>query len=270
MSFPTDRIYKFTSFNEYSIAALADHSAWFSKIKNLNDPFEGFAVYSEANDENERITRCVNFAARSLENKLSHQQALDLVIQRYIEDKEKFIARIESEINNIKLHRQSFLDSICIYSTSVDIPSYPYPNYANMLMWSHYGDGFTGFCLQFSANEFFMSLKNGNSNITWGALNYVSTAPFIDVLNKDHNEYCKPILTKHEQWSYEGELRFISQKEGLHPYSPESLKSIYIGDKMPSEQRKTIMAIAKNCFPNVNVYIVKIHTNGYQVVAKKI
>ncbi len=33
MDFPTDRIYKFTSFNENSISALADSSVWFSKVR---------------------------------------------------------------------------------------------------------------------------------------------------------------------------------------------------------------------------------------------
>jgi hypothetical protein len=275
VDFPTNRIYKFSSFNEYSISALADRSAWFSKTKNLNDPFEGFFSLIEPLDEDKKLTLYIKYAAKCLKIKLSESEALDAAMQLYMEDKDVFTTKVESSIEEMKMQRKSFINNLCVFSTSVDIPSYPTPNYANMLMWSHYGNGFSGFCLQFSASDFYESLKekNSESNIAWSTLDYVDkpiTIDLFDYLVKDDVNYFKSIQVKHEQWSYEGELRFISKKEGLHQYSSNALESIYIGEKMPIGQQKVIFAIAKVVFPNTKVYIVKVHPSGYNVIAEAI
>ncbi|EGQ9294269.1 DUF2971 domain-containing protein [Vibrio vulnificus] len=165
MDFPTDRIYKFTSFNENSISALADSSVWFSKVRNLNDPFEGFVISSEPKDDDEKITRLIKFGAEFLKGQTTPELATEIAMKRYLSDGEAFIAKMTDAINELKIQRDAFFDSLCIYSTSVDIPEYPYPNYANMLMWSHYGNGFSGFCLQFSASKFYRSLKENNPKV---------------------------------------------------------------------------------------------------------
>ncbi|TQQ69973.1 DUF2971 domain-containing protein [Vibrio cholerae] len=273
VDFPTDRIYKFASFSENSISALADSSVWFSKVKNLNDPFEGFVIASEPKDDDEKITKLIKFGAESLKGQTTPEQAIEVATQRYLSDGESFIAKMTDAINELKVQRDAFFDSLCVFSTSVDMPEYPYPNYANMLMWSHYGNGFSGFCLQFSASKFYRSIKESNPKVAWSTVDYVSSPSkfeFVDYLNPDNIEYCRPILTKHEQWAYEGELRFLSRNEGLHRYSTDSLEAIFIGEKMPIGQQKVILAIAKVHFPNVKVLKVCIHPSGYNVVTEEI
>lgn len=275
MDFPTDRIYKFTAFSELSISALADQSAWFSSIKNLNDPFEGFSSYIEPKSESERITRCIKFAAKSLEEKLPANTAFDVATQKYLQEKNKFIKRIEDSIQDLIRQQKDFLESLCVYSTSVDIPSYPYPHVSNMLMWSHYGNGFSGFCMQFSAREFYNSLRylNKDRAIAWSTVNYASKAVEIDPLDYfdfENKEYGKSALTKHERWDYEGELRFLSKNGGLYRYSPESLQTLYIGSKMPQGQQKIMLAIVKAYFPSAKVKLVSIHPGGYQVFVEDI
>ncbi|WP_443088561.1 DUF2971 domain-containing protein [Vibrio cholerae] len=140
-------------------------------------------------------------------------------------------------------------------------------------MWSHYGNGFSGFCLQFSASKFYRSLKESNPKVAWSTVDYVSSPSkfeFVDYLNPDNIEYCRPILTKHEQWAYEGELRFLSRNEGLHRYSTDALEAIFIGEKMPIGQQKVILAIAKVHFPNTKVLKVCIHPSGYNVLTEEI
>jgi hypothetical protein len=47
-----------------------------------------------------------------------------------------------------------FLNSLSIHSMSFDLPDTT-EHYKNMLMWAHYAEGYTRFCLQFSATNFF-------------------------------------------------------------------------------------------------------------------
>ena len=272
MDFPTDRIYKFSSFNNNSISALASSSAWFSKLKTLNDPFEGFVTYIEPQNEDEKITQLIKLGAESLKADTNPQKAMEVAKQRYLADGDSFIKKMTEFAEELRARREAFFDTLCVFSTSIDIPEYLKPNYANMLMWSHYGHGFAGFCLQFSANKFYSSLKVENPEIVWGTVDYVAEAlklSVLDYLNQDNIEYCQPILTKHEQWSYEGELRFISNIEGLHQYSSEALEVIYVGENMPSGQQKVIKAIAKNYFPKAKVLKVSIHPSGYNVITEE-
>lgn len=273
MTFPTDRIYKFTSFSTNSVSALAEKSVWFSKTKNLNDPFENFTFFSEPKTEDEKITLYIKFAAECLKNNLDPEQALDFATKQYLTEKELFLERVEHSINELKEQRSSFLDSLCVFSTSVDIPQCPSPNYANMLMWSHYGQGFSGFCLRFSARKFYDSLQAISPQIGWSLVDYVSSPQSldaIDYLSQEKFDYYQPVLTKHEQWNYEFELRFLSTNEGLHRYSPEALEVIYIGEKMPLGQQKVLLAIANGYFPHVKVLKVCVDSSGYNVVTAEL
>ncbi|MCU8479064.1 DUF2971 domain-containing protein [Vibrio vulnificus] len=275
MGFPTDKIYKFSSFTEYSVSALAMSSVWFSRVQDLNDPFEGFVSYVEPQNHDEVITQCIRFAAKSLEEKLSKEAAFDLALKRYHQNPEHFISITEQLIKEAQESQKEYLNSLSIYSTSVDIPNYPSPHYANMLMWAHYGNGFSGYCLRFSASKFYESIieLNNDNKVTWCTINYVNKLHKVnplDFLGDAKFDYVKAILCKHEQWNYEGELRFISNSSGLHKYNPEALEAIYIGSKMPLGQRLVLIAIVKAYFLKAKIYEVKIDRTGYNVVADEI
>lgn len=273
MKFPSDRLYKFSSFNENSISALASSSVWFSNVSALNDPFEGFVTYDESLSEEKKVARAIRFAAECIKENTSPEQALELAMQGYLNGKDEFIERVDDSINTLLNKRKSFIESLCVLSMSADIPNYPYPHYANMLMWAHYGSGFSGFCLQFSAQRLYESLKQSQSTLAWSTVDYVDSPKNINILDclcQDSVKYCRPILTKHEQWSYEGELRFISRREGLHHYSPDALDAIYIGERMPEGKQRVLFAIVKAYFPKAKTFKVGIHQSGYKVVAEEV
>lgn len=57
MAFPTDKIYKFHSFNNNSITSLSSSKVWFSNLEQLNDPFEGAIEYIYPKTEDEKNIR---------------------------------------------------------------------------------------------------------------------------------------------------------------------------------------------------------------------
>ncbi|NMR26651.1 DUF2971 domain-containing protein [Pseudoalteromonas sp. NEC-BIFX-2020_015] len=276
MVFPTDRLYKFASFNENSLSALADQTVWFSDLDSLNDPFEVSVRYEVPKEECDKIVQYINAAAidRKKVLNISEAEALELANKTYQQDPKGFCEKFELAIEHVKNEHSDLLNSLNIFSTSLDLPD-DVPHSENILMWSHYGVGFTGFCLQFSASNFLNSTKelNPDSKIGYCKVDYVTESHVVnpvDYVPFVNEQYFSAMQFKHEQWKYEGELRFISGTRGLHHYSPDALDNVYIGFKMPINKRKVLIAIIRQYFPNTKIYLTEIDKASYKIVAKKI
>ncbi|WP_394228342.1 DUF2971 domain-containing protein [Pseudoalteromonas spongiae] len=276
MEFPTDRLYKFASFNENSLSALADQSAWFSDVDSLNDPFELSLEYVVSEKEEENIAAFKEIAAKEIEHSLSISQGKAKQKAEYIynNNPELFIEKMHEAIELVQSQQENTLGKLNIFSTSLDVPGET-KHYKNMLMWAHYAVSYTGFCLQFSATKLLDSLRNHNSESKIGhcKVDYSDVThklnPFT-YMNSTDESYFAPVQFKHLQWKYENEFRFISSVRGLHKYSPDALERVYFGCKMPESKQKVILAIVKEYFPHVEVYKTFIDKTCYEIVAEKI
>ena len=71
---------------------------------------------------------------------------------------------------------------------------------------------------------------------------------------------------KSSSWSYENELRLLSKENHhAHFYPPEYLIQIVLGDKMPEDQKKLVIDIAKSSNPNVEIKIAKLKDGTYDL-----
>ena len=176
MAFPTDRLYKFASFNENSLSALAEQTVWFSDLDSLNDPFEVSVRYEIPKNKDDKIIQCIKAGAidREKELNISPEEAFDYVEKIYKQDPVVFLNKFDEGIEFVKNEHTNLLNSLNIFSTSLDVHEDTFHS-ENMLMWSHYGVGFTGFCLQFSASEFLQSIieLNTESKIGFCKVEYV-------------------------------------------------------------------------------------------------
>ncbi|EKG0006034.1 DUF2971 domain-containing protein [Vibrio cholerae] len=276
MEFPTDNLYKFSSFNENSISALAEQSVWFSDLNSLNDPFEVSIRYEVPENESEKVAQYIEAVTIDREKVLNitREEARNIAEFEYKKDPEGFCRKFEKAIEFVINEHSNFLNSLNVFSTSLDLPD-ENAHHGNMLMWSHYGMGFTGFCLQFSASKFFKSIQelNSESKIGYCKVDYVTESHVVNPIKYVPyitEDYFRAMQFKHEQWNYEGELRFISGNYGLHKYSHDALTKIYIGFKMPMSKQKVLIAIIRQYFPETQIYRAEIDKQSYKVVAKKI
>ena len=276
MVFPTDRLYKFASFNENSLSALADQTVWFSDLDSLNDPFEVSVRYEVPKNKDDKIVQCIKAGAidREKELNISSEEALDYVEKVYKQDPVGFLSKFDKGIEFVKNEHTNLLNSLNIFSTSLDVHEDTFHS-ENMLMWSHYGVGFTGFCLQFSASEFLQSINglNTESKIGFCKVEYVTETQVVNPIKyvpHPDESYFDTIKFKHNQWEYEGELRFISGSKGLHKYSNDALEKVFIGFKMPLSKQKVLIAILQQYFPKTQIYRTEIDKTSYKIVAKKI
>jgi hypothetical protein len=141
--------------------------------------------------------------------------------------------------------------AICCFSKRVD----------SILMWSHYANNHTGFCVGFD-ESCFGGLKELLYDVTY--------TPDFPELNSDkfktqtkiegsirREENVRLLATKYIDWSYEEEVRIILELNPneyptetwdgkLCPIDPEAVKQIYSGCMMPPDNRTIIREIAKH------------------------
>lgn len=254
------KLYKYRTYSARNLSMLSNNEIYFSPSNSFNDPFDCLARKEmEFSDRNDLIARMAPLETHH--RKLSMPEAIAYVESRthneiatktYIEEKSKLFQKI-------------VLQTFGIYSIS-EVND-------DILMWSHYSDGHTGFCIEFNRDD---------SNFLGEAkpVEYPATDdfPFINYWVGDNDrqteEFIKIILTKSRHWSYEKEWRITGKPSGSPPDSvdinykghvqkiPDNMIcGIIFGNRMPDRDRNTIRSILNG--RNVNFYEAKIIPNKF-------
>lgn len=268
MDIPFPYVYKFSSLNVNSLSALAEGKAWFSKLIDFNDPFEGQFIVTPPDFKNER-ERFFAHVADTIPKYPLASPALNLVRARYNESPGDFEKFVNSTVTSAS---RSFYESylnIGAYCLASDIPGVEASQVSNVMMWSHYADGMKGFCIKFNPNKLFESLKKYNEeNFFWAKVHYQNEmykVDFYDLVDIERNVSGKAIHTKHTGWEYEYECRLLTNNPGLYKYSHDAIECIYIGSKMPASHQKLLWDICSVNFPDVDIFSVRTHVSGYAV-----
>ncbi len=272
-----NKLYKFQSVNENAISALENNHIWLSDLDNLNDPFEGVVLFKEPASLQDKISSYHKLSKNTLVklSKLTDAKARELVLQRYLEDPKGFLEFCGNQVSNFKIKLLNNRKEIGIYSTASDIPNNPQTQVSNMLLWSHYGDGFSGFCLQFNLKKLKESLikLNPEYNFAWTKINYVDKPHEVDIFSdvgKSALEFFKGLQCKHEQWLYECEIRFISTGKGLMKFSSDALEKIYIGGKMLEDDQFKLKKLRRDFFPTTELFKASVSKTQYEIVIQKV
>ncbi len=224
-----DTLYKFHSLNDnielnkQKFKTLQSKQIFMSKIKDFNDPFDGKAFFYDS-------------------NQLADIKRLEHIDGRIIDDFTAF-------------HRGTALTE---------------NNTSCMPMWAHYSNNHQGFCVAYDMKNpantalagctFPIQYTDERLDITSFMKKYVSrVASEIDkksvyrieqIIRNDLSlVYVAQLLCniKHSTWSYEKEFRCTmgAQSKGM-PYVDAVPKAIYIGMNCTEQNRKKLIAIAKN------------------------
>lgn len=166
-----------------------------------------------------------------------------LVLSERIQNQTKFIGKIfgsKSKDSLLSLHTalDQFVSSkkdIGIYSLS--------KTYDDELLWAHYANNHQGFCIEYDFDT--LMDKNSFYNFYSFDVEYSSRPPQIDISDISSNDnigLLKKISgTKSHRWSYEKEIRIVTDKYGEHDYNYSAVKAIYFGYKMSKEDKLKIM-----------------------------
>ncbi len=268
MGIPFPFFYKFSALNINSLSALAEGKAWFSRLADFNDPFEGqFLVKRpDLNADKERLLRHLE---NYLPKNVMSEPAFDVVWRKYLADPKEFDELIEQMISQTSTRFYNAFQNVSAFCLASDIPDVNASHVSNVMMWSHYADGMKGFCIKFKPDCLLASLEKLNeANFNVAQVHYQDDmygVDFYDLIDLSKNVYTQAIHTKHTGWEYEYECRIITENPGLYKYSHNAIECIFIGSKMPLSHQKILIDICSINIQDVDIFSVRTHASGYSV-----
>ena len=136
----------------------------------------------------------------------------------------------------------------------------------NILMWSHYAENHTGFCVRFDTtldNKFFCDAKQ---------VNYHPEYPILNWWKSDLSDITySMIYNKSNCWSYEKEWRIMGvTARKKSKFRAKAIDSIILGCKTSNEHQQEIMDIVKTFPFRIKVYKATLKETQYALELKEI
>jgi len=214
-------LYKYYAFNDQNrqyIEKIFTHSQiYFASSRKFNDPFDSKVRPSFEGTKNEWRKKLRDIFKRQRPNWTKKQRFTE--VERLL--KSDRLKRIPEYITD------SFLDKMGVFCMS--------EHRDDLLMWSHYSEGHTGFCLEFQATTKFF----GRAQI----IIYKERYPIFRFLASLQDELTEAmLLTKANVWKYEQERRAIDHKKGpgVYIFPEELLRGVIFGCRMQTDKRRII------------------------------
>ncbi|MBK8195342.1 MAG: DUF2971 domain-containing protein [Lewinellaceae bacterium] len=231
-------LYKYEPFTELTLSNLKRQSLYFSSPKNFNDPYD-CAITAEIQElSNEQLEILKGYFLNREETPAAMKEELARLNNQKLREK---LNRIVSNV--IDTEKNNFISEcgITCFSESKD----------DLLMWSHYGGRYKGFCLEFNTQyEPFTKAKK---------VEYLEHMPKINplpfIMNEIDNQFFSLFCSKSKSWAYEKEWRIFHKQAGtLYTYLPEALTAIYFGPDIEQECLEIIALIIGGQNPSVELY----------------
>lgn len=246
-------LYKYYSLNERNTnhreRIFTHNELYFPSPRSFNDPFDSKIqlVFDGSKDEWERYLRELYKRFRPSWNR---KQRLSEVRMKM---REKRYKRFPEGMAN------SYLDEMGVFCMS-EVKD-------QILMWSHYSEGHTGFCLEFRATStttFFGKAQK---------IKYCEVYPSINFFKSSRDAQTEAtLLTKAKLWCYEKEWRIIEHERGAGTYSfpQELLTGVIIGCQMPDENKNKIIGWVKNRNPRPTIYKAEVKEREFGLDIEKL
>jgi hypothetical protein len=232
--------------SEYHRKSIYEQEVFLSSASKFNDPYEENIPYefekSELTDD-EIFTKFYHFA------KHDHPDWTDKEIYEFIFKKQQEGHLFDD--NHKEYCMQDNRNSIerdwgifCLTSN---------PN--NFLMWSHYGNSHTGFCIGYDTEILFETLE-----CTIGPVIYEEYVPKFKLTSEPIEEYAKKLLgTKGKFWEYEEEYRIIKYGAANKSFKlpKEAITEIIFGCKMDIKTKFSIIDSVRDLNINCNIHEMK-------------
>lgn len=136
----------------------------------------------------------------------------------------------------------------------------------DLLMWSHYGGRYKGFCMGFSTGyEPFSKIKKVTYTDTMPRINAVSV-----LLHGNSDQLLDLFCTKSQSWHYEEEWRCFHHHAGtLFGYKAKALESVYFGPDIDTQSLEIACLILAGQKPDVKLWKGRRSVDKFEVVFKE-
>jgi Protein of unknown function (DUF2971) len=233
-------LYKYESLTQLSLENLKAQRIYFGSPKHFNDPYDCslcpivlMPTDAEVVQVRKKYLTELNFNAE-MKNNFEARPIENL----------RNLFHIEGE-KAISIAIDDFMDrrGVSCFSETND----------NLLMWSHYGGKYKGFCLEFSTA--FDPFKNAKKVIYQDTIPSINIVPYLIGIDSDSDQTIQLFCTKSESWRYEREWRVIHSVSGtLYGYPSHALTGIYFGPEISEESFEIVCLILLSQNSNVKFY----------------
>lgn len=230
------RLYKYEAFTERSLQNLKAQVIYFGSPKNFNDPYDCALtpIITPPTDSEVESIR-----SSFLNHPFSQKQICAFRTPSTQNLRGMFLRSSEVVIKDAQ--ERFAARGISCFSEVND----------ELLMWSHYGGKYKGFCLEFdTSHPLFEKMRK---------VNYSTQMPRIDVaallVKGDFEAVMELFSTKSTSWRYEQEWRVLHAEAGTsYHYPAECLTGIYFGPEISSEALEIICLVLQGQNPHVRFW----------------
>jgi len=236
MSLP-ENLYKYETLSIQSLLNLKSQTIYFGSPAEFNDPYD-CAVKAQidepTDDELERL-RDIYLS------KYWPSHVIDALESKSLTELKPILLKLAREVNSTIIDNFIKNRGVSCFSEVNN----------ELLMWAHYADKYTGFCLEFDTNsEIFEKAKK---------VKYVDTMPKLNIASifadKEREHIMDLFCTKSKAWDYEQEWRTIHSEVGtVFTYDSMALTGIYFGPEMDPAAIEVACLILQGQNPNVRFW----------------
>jgi hypothetical protein len=256
-------VYKYRTFeNANHLRTLITHEIYYPPPLQLNDPFDcgiPFTFWNSPDDNQIRKYLRMIFPSYTGNVPIELQnKSIDELVEWRLAQKPS--TRSEQIIDEIISIRKSS-GSRAILSIVSDNIKTGELGYTNHLMWSHYSNGHTGFCIEFDTQKllssFLQPYEHDTSKMFFKPVRYKKDFPIISPYGSDgsvniisDDQIDDMLLTKYIKWEYENEWRLVAATPEINPernvrFDPFAIKGIYLGLSTTDENIHLMKGILK-------------------------
>ncbi len=245
-----EKLYKFESFSELSLRNLKRQAIYFGSPRGFNDPYD-CAITAQINNLNpEQVEQYKNNLLVDGKTPIEVKSYLTTNTEHEIGEFVKKI--VAATIPGLK---EDFI-SQCGISCFSEINN-------DLLMWSHYGGRYKGFCLEFDSKK---PPFNRARKVT-----YTYSMPEVDPMGfllegQGPTDFIDLFCIKSKSWEYEKEWRVFHKQAGtLFTYPTEALTGVFFGPDIEPECLEIIALILRGQNEKVKLFQGKRSQESFKV-----
>lgn len=251
------RLYKYRSFDLYSLRMLTNGDVYFSDPAHFNDPLDCKPeIFCDVSIDSLEalLTRMTAESSRLLHDCKSSASF-------YCGENEQGSYYYEAVISKIKETLYSQMGKSGVLSLA--------QNWNCPLMWSHYGDQHKGICLGFDTSLV--------GDVTPNKVNYegrrcIKCSDLVRYFVEGNSKALDQIketffFTKAKNWEYEHEWRVVNHKSGEEA-GPLELKGVYFGMRCDHAVKTAVLNLKHS--HELEYYEISPHTNSFELLAHRV
>ncbi|NWJ52963.1 MAG: DUF2971 domain-containing protein [Bacteroidetes bacterium] len=252
-------LYKYRDYtNDFNRRTLFDFELFLSSTSMFNDPYEG-SIPFEYDQEDLTIENIFLKMRKMAMKKYSEWDEAQIHDYCFKNQRNEFL-KDDAHIERVNQKNREDIDKIFGILSLTKQP-------LNYLMWSHYGNSHNGICLGFDATILYKVVGGTISPVV-----YNTEMPKMKLFGDINDFHLKQLSTKSDIWTYEEEYRIVKSfaaKQTIS-YPKEMLKEVYLGCKLPFQEKLKIIDFIKDKGIDCRIYELSLNKKVFKLDSSNI